>query len=430
MYLGVVEVRDPAGQPLDHLVMMRRLPANRRLAAVLAGAGEEESDHVVREVARSVAAFHEAQAPVPDGERVASGEAVMRLWEDGFPVTRSVGAPDLDPAVGAEIEELARTYVGGRTALFEARVAAGMVRDGHGDLQADDIFVMPDGPRILDCLDFDDRLRAGDILSDAAFLAMDLERLGHPAAAARFLRYHGEFTTEHHPASLAHFYIAYRAHVRAKVACIRIAQGQPAAAAEARALQDLCLAHLRAATTRLVLVGGAPGTGKSTLARGLADTAGLAVLSSDAVRRDMWGDDPGPTAYTPEARGRVYRQLLERAWQLLSMGVSVVADATWADEGWRDGAMSVALHSGSALSQVRCVAPAELAAARSERRQAAGTDLSDAGATESQAISATFAPWPSAIQVDTSGNAEDALAAVLERLGTLAVERTRVGALA
>jgi len=62
-----------------------------------------------------------------------------------------------------------------------------MVRDGHGDLLAEDIFLLDDGLRVLDCIEFNDRLRHGDVLADVAFLAMDLERLGEPALAARFL---------------------------------------------------------------------------------------------------------------------------------------------------------------------------------------------------------------------------------------------------
>ena len=68
-------------------------------------------------------------------------------------------------------------FLTGRDPLFASRAQAGRIVDGHGDLLADDIFCLDDGPRILDCLDFDDRLRWVDGLDDAAFLAMDLERL-------------------------------------------------------------------------------------------------------------------------------------------------------------------------------------------------------------------------------------------------------------
>ena len=82
----------------------------------------------------------------------------------------------------AEVERLARRFISGRSPLFDERIRAGRIVDGHGDLLADDIFCLDDGVRILDCLEFDDRLRWLDGLDDASFLAMDLERLGAPAA--------------------------------------------------------------------------------------------------------------------------------------------------------------------------------------------------------------------------------------------------------
>ena len=71
---------------------------------------------------------------------------------------------------------------------LETRIAEGHICDGHGDLQASDIFCLDDGVRILDCLEFSDTLRWDDVCADVAFLAMDLERLGRPDAARMFVR--------------------------------------------------------------------------------------------------------------------------------------------------------------------------------------------------------------------------------------------------
>lgn len=103
-------------------------------------------------------------------------------WQASFEQTRLFRGGVLHEAETAEVERLSLRYLGARQPLFFARTAAGLVRDGHGDLLADDVFLLPDGPRALDCLEFDDRLRYVDGLDDAAFLAMDLERLGAPTA--------------------------------------------------------------------------------------------------------------------------------------------------------------------------------------------------------------------------------------------------------
>lgn len=130
-----------------------------------------------------------------------------------------------------------------------------------------------------------DGARAGDGLDDVAFLAMDLERLGRPDLATRFLDAYVEFSGDPAPVYLRHHYIAYRAFVRAKVACLRHEQGDPDAAGTAAQHADLALAHLRNGAVRLALVGGLPGTGKMTVAGGLADRFGAVLLSSDRIRR-------------------------------------------------------------------------------------------------------------------------------------------------
>ena len=48
------------------------------------------------------------------------------------------------------------------------------------------------------------------------------------------------------PSSLEHHYVAYRAHVRSKVACLRAEQGDDGAAREARRLHALAVRHLEA----------------------------------------------------------------------------------------------------------------------------------------------------------------------------------------
>ena len=146
-----------------------------------------------------------------------------------------------------------------------------------------------DGPRILDCLEFDDRLRWGDVLLDVGFLAMDLERLGRPDLARMFLDWYREFSAETHPSSLEHHYIAYRALVRSKISCLR---GGADDQIEALDYLAQCQHHLLDARVQLIVIGGLPGTGKSTLARGLGDELGWPVLRSDEIRKEQVGLDP------------------------------------------------------------------------------------------------------------------------------------------
>jgi aminoglycoside phosphotransferase family enzyme len=233
VYEGTAVLQGPGGRPCEHFVVMRRLPDERRLTALL---GTAEGPARVREVARAVAALHAVAPRSADIDRAGTVEHLVGLWTANVREMRPVAASLLDDLDLERVEGAARRYLEGRRRLLDERIAAGRIRDGHGDLLADDIFCLPDGPRILDALAFRDDLRHGDVLLDAAFLAMDLERLGHPALAARFLAWHREFSAETSPDSLAHHYVAYRALVRTKVRAMRWSQtGDPVAAGGAPA---------------------------------------------------------------------------------------------------------------------------------------------------------------------------------------------------
>lgn len=423
VYLGLAEVREVAGgpagrpahgeedgpgghEPCDYLLVMRRMPADRRLSTLI----EEHAPvaDCVRQVARSLAAQHARAPRGPQISHQGGTDALWQRWRDNVDQT----VPFLGPlALGASVQEterLAARFVAGRNDLFQGRIAAGRIVDGHGDLLADDIFCLADGPRIIDCLDFDDRLRWLDGLDDAACLAMDLQRLGAAELAGRFMDWYAEYSADPAPRALRHHYVAYRAFMRAKVSCMQWAQGNRAAGQEASRLAELALEHLRAGAVTLVLIGGLPGTGKSTLAGQLADRLGFTVLSSDRIRKELAGIPAGQPSPAPYGAGiytaawtnRTYDALLRRAAPLLSRGESVIADASWNASRHRRAAAALAGSAHADLVQLRCTAPAEVAARRLRMR---GRDVSDADEDLARELAAAAEPWKDAIAVDTGG---------------------------
>jgi len=405
VYLGTAQLAGPAGCHSEHLVVMRRMPADRRLSALVqAGA---PVDDALRQVARLLAAQHAASPRRPEISEQGSASALWSRWTASYeqirPLARTVlQACDIDAA-----QWLTERFLAGREAMLSARMSEGRIVDGHGDLLADDIFCLPDGPRILDCLEFDDRLRWLDGLDDAAFLAMDLERLGQPGYAEQFIRWYLEFSGDPAPVALRHHYVAYRAFVRAKIACVRADQGEPHAAPQARQLTAMTLRHLRASAITLVLIGGLPATGKSALAGALAGRLGFTVLSSDRVRKELAGVSPGEQSaasygagiYSQHWTERTYDELLSRAARLLAMGESVILDASWISGAQRSAAATVAAAAGADLVQLHCVAPAGLAAQRMRRRR---DDVSDAYPAVAERMATVQVPWPDAIVIDTS----------------------------
>ncbi|NMH99309.1 AAA family ATPase [Pseudonocardia acidicola] len=419
VYLGVSDVTEPMhdaegrAAAIDHLVVMRRMPGERRLSTLVRSGAPLGPG--LRGLARLLAAFHARARRGPQISIEGGREALHRRWADNLAETRPVRGAVLDDAVADTIERLALRFLAGRSALFSDRQAQDRIVDGHGDLIADDVFLLDDGARVLDCLEFDDRLRYVDGLDDVAFLAMDLERLGRPDLAEGFLGAYVAFSGDPAPAGLRHHYIAYRAFVRAKVAAMRHQQGDPTAAEEVAQHAELALRHLDDGAVRLALVGGLPGTGKTTLAGGLADRFGAVLLSSDRIRKELAGLDPGAPApagfrqglYDPAHTAELYDELLHRAGELLVRGESVVLDASWTSAKYRHDAAELARRTHSDLLRLQCRTTAESAGRRIRTRPAGP---SDATVPVAAAMAAEADEWPEAVTIPTSATIEESLA--------------------
>ncbi len=360
-----------------------------------------------------MAAFHSSARTSAEIASYGSPSALEARWRGNLDRLARLGA---EPRLLEQVSALAFEFVAGRRPLLEARMAAGLVRYGHGDLLAD-VFCLADGPRALDALDFDDRLRRLDVLDDVACLAMDLERLGAPELGRGFLDAYAEFSGAPQPAALVHHYTAYRAVMRAMVAAIHGSQYQvvppPGTVDPVHRLLQMGADHLTRGRVRLVVVGGGPASDKTTLAHALADRWGLAVVSSDRVRKELLGLDPqvhrpaayGAGIYRPEVTKRSYRALADRAERLVGMGESVVVDGTFAGEAQRALLRAVTDRTHTATTWVRCRPPDAVVAARLRRRADRPDRLTDADAVVAAQVerhTAAWPGWPQVVEVDTS----------------------------
>jgi aminoglycoside phosphotransferase family enzyme/predicted kinase len=410
VYLGVADI-EMDGEPIDHMVVMRALPDERRLAT-LVRAGSDV-DGCLEQVATALATFHARARRSPAVSDAATEVALEATWEANFEETGRFVGTVLDPTTDRKIRTLAVRWLRRHTGLLRDRITSGHVCDGHGDLQAEDIFCLDDGVRILDCIEFTDRLRYGDVCADVAFLAMDLERLGRPDLAERFVYHYESRSGDRLPRALLHHCIAQRAYVRTKVACLRLEQGVAGSDGAARELHALALRHLRQARQALVLVGGLPGTGKSTLTAGLAAETGWAILRSDEVRGELQPpredrgvegptSEPGAGRYAPDAVDAVYQELVRRARHHLNEGESVIVDASWIDAAHRAAAAQAVAETGNELIEFCCTCDDSVAAGRIERRRSRGDDASEATPRVRQAMTREMDAWPLATTINTS----------------------------
>jgi aminoglycoside phosphotransferase family enzyme/predicted kinase len=400
---------------VEYVVEMRRYDESATLARRLdAGvAGEVE----VRAVGRRLAAFHAGAELPADPERAVP--ALEAMVAENFATLRGVGSDD---ELLGDAEQLAGAVLAGRRAELRRRAAAGLVRDGHGDLRAEHV-VLERGIEMVDCVEFDPALREIDVGLDLAFLAMDLLRRDEWLAAALVSAYR-EAGGDPGDDALVAFFAAQRALIRAKVTLLRAGQveGEDAARrrADAASLLDLGLRlGWRVRLGPVAIVCGLAASGKSTLAGALADRAGATLLSSDVVRKELLGlaatERAPATAYAPAMNERTYAALGRRAGERIDAGGHVVVDATFRFGADRE---AFAERLGGEPLWIECRRPAAVRATRAAARREHPGTVSDADAA--LAIAQEWQPLDVPpgrhLDVETAREPAAALAAVRDDL--------------
>ncbi|OZF06437.1 AAA family ATPase [Rhodococcus sp. 15-1154-1] len=405
VYIGIADLSDPAGGPAEALLKMQRLPDSTKLSTMALDGRDLTAELQV--ISRIVASVHADSPNRPSIQKQGTSGSLKRRWHNNFVELRELNTNIVPKVTIDALERSSFRFIIGRDPLFANRISRGRIVDGHGDLLADDIFCLTDGPRILDCLDFDYRLCYID---------------GIDYAAEQFLTDYTEAAHDDPPRSLIDHYIAYRAVVRAKVACIRFRQGDNESRDDACRHIDMALSHSRQSTVTMTLVGGLPGTGKSTLSLAVGEETGAVVLSSDVVRKHLAGihsldarpADVDQGLYTPVSTRCTYTEMLRRAAEHLGMGRSVVLDASWNDVEKREEARAVAAAAHAQLVEIECTVTRRVALDRIGRRV---HGASDATSKIYHVMSQRRAPWPQAgVVVDTSAPTTASTAIVVERI--------------
>lgn len=388
------------GVTAEHCVVMRRLATGRDALSMLerGALGGRQIDAL----ATRIAAFHGANglgAPAPFAAEAWLARLAAPVRDSFAEIAREPTHEARAQAAAARAADVLRRHA----QRFEQRRASGRVVDGHGDLHLAHLFFERDDaePLAIDCVEFRDDYRQIDAAADVAFLAMDLEYRGRRDLAARFLRRYAEASDDFDLFGVLDFFIAYRAAVRAKVACLAARDpGVPASqrqAEEKSAARHLALAEgalVEPHRGAVVALAGSVGSGKSTVAQALADITGGVVIASDRVRKRLArlpADARGHAElYTDARHEETYAAMRARAAPVVLSGRLAILDATHARASQRreliDWARAHALR--VYVLEARC--DEALTRSRLELRARAGTDPSDAGPELLEASQAGF----------------------------------------
>jgi aminoglycoside phosphotransferase family enzyme/predicted kinase len=399
LYLEVVEIRGTPDAPrisgtgplLDCAVKMREFPQDALAARLLERGrfGAPETDALARRIAQ----FHAAAPAAISDARLGSAAAVLAPALDNFHEMQPLLVQARDKAALLALEQWTRHEFEARRSAIEARRQQGFVRECHGDLHLGNIAVIGGAPVPFDCIEFNDAFRWIDVMSEVAFLFMDLVDREHPELAWRFLNRYLEQSGDYGGLEVFRFYLVYRALVRAKIHLLRSRQPYQLVSARSRlklafnGYVRLAESLSQPAAAALYITHGVSGSGKTTATDGLLEQAGAVRVRSDIERKRLHGLDPlarsgssvGAGIYTPQATAATYARLEQLAQIILTHGYSVVVDAAFLKRAEREPFRAFAERSRVPLTILGFDAPDSVLRQRVAQRAARGGDASEAG---------------------------------------------------
>jgi hypothetical protein len=339
-YLDVVPITgqtehpkmDGTGEAIEYAVKMRQFPSIQTLKE-----GQLSVDEI-DQIARIVADFHQS-IDIADTQSIYGDSHDINHWfVENFCHIRPLLDDSSQLLQLNVIEAWAHEEWTNQSPVMQQRKQQGYVRECHGDLHSGNMTLVNGKVILFDCIEFNPLLRWIDVISDVAFLVMDLLHLGYHNYAYRFLNRYLQDTGDYQGLILLRYYLVYRALVRAKVALLRLNQNPDVAIctavrAEYAAFADLAERFTQDSETVLMITHGLSGSGKSTFAAQLAEKIGALQIRSDIERKRLYGYRPQASTdggiYTQEAGKKTYQHLAELAKTVLEAGFSAIIDATF-----------------------------------------------------------------------------------------------------
>jgi aminoglycoside phosphotransferase family enzyme/predicted kinase len=389
IYLEVVPVVSSRGQirlggegeTIEYAVKMKQLPEERMMDKLLPQ--DMVTEEMVGRIAEKLATFHDKARTSPEISAYGKLDAIMTNTEENFTQTEKYRGISVSDQKYHHIKTYTNDFLKSNKSLFQKRITSGRIRDCHGDLHAAHVCIS-NGIYIYDCIEFNDRFRYGDVASEIAFLAMDLDRYQRADLSQAFVNAYVRLSQDKELLRLLNFYKCYRAYVRGKVTSFMLDDpyipDKEAVLATAQGYFDLAYRYTKEKPLLLIMAG-LVGTGKTTVAKALSRSLGLKVISADITRKRLAGISPterrleqfGGGIYSKEFSRKTYNEMFAQARELLSQGQSVILDASFKKRQDRLQARSLAEETKADFAVVECLLDEETVRSHLEQRLKEGS---------------------------------------------------------
>jgi aminoglycoside phosphotransferase family enzyme/predicted kinase len=357
LYLDVVSIRGTEEQPIftgtlpviEYAVKMRQFPQEVQLDRILEAQGI--TPEIAEKIADKVARFHLSIKSATNDQEYGDLEHIRQPVLENFKhIQTSLTKLDETASqlpvqtVSHSLELLegwSKKHLESLSSFFQFRKQRGFVRECHGDMHLRNIALWNNDIVIFDCIEFNKNFYWIDVVSEIAFLLMDLEDRRQQLLAMRFLNAYLEITGDYEGIKLLRFYKVYRAMVRAKVNALRILQEDPQSEEYAQTCKDffqylnLAEKYVQPVAPCLLINHGLSGSGKTYSATLILEKYPAIRVRSDVERKRIFNIDTNEKPhneieqgiYSKEATQKTYARLVDIAKCLLQAGYTVIIDA-------------------------------------------------------------------------------------------------------
>ncbi len=399
IYLGVIAITEPedhpvmagTGEPIEYSVKMIQFPKGVEFDHLLES-GRLMPVHI-DDLAQQIANFHETAAIAPKGGPFGTPADIREATLANFAAIRPAKQAGDFTACLNRLEQWTLAALDDNTPRFIERRDTGFIRECHGDLHLGNIALYRNKPVVFDCIEFSEKLRWIDVISEIAFLVMDLDARDWSTLAYRLLNDYLGIRGDYEGLRLLQFYRVYRALVRCKIACIRMTQGDLGTldrrkeSRRARHYLELAGCYIQPARPALFITHGLSGSGKSTWSQQLLESIGAIRVRSDVERKRLHGLDADAKSnsglqsniYSRASTQATYNRLEGLARIIIEAGYPAIVDATFLEKDTRSQFQRLAEMLNVPFLILDFRAQEDVLRKRVKERKKSGNDASEAG---------------------------------------------------
>ncbi|MEG4423669.1 MULTISPECIES: AAA family ATPase [unclassified Microcoleus] len=416
-------------EAVEYAVKMYQFPQSD-LFINLFQAGKLTEDYII-EIAKKLVEFHRL---APTSEYIAgfgSVNSLKTVIEEHYHHTPKY----IDVVQEQDLFEQTKAFTNScflkYSSLISERIQQGKVKECHGDIHLKNICLFEEKIQIFDSIEFNESFRNSDILYDIAFLFMDLNFRGKNSLANLFLNTYLEYSGDYEGVQLLPLFTCMRAYIRATVTSFLI-DDTSISPSEKQLIKEESAAYYRFAWKstqshqgKLIVMSGISGTGKSTIARKLAQVLNAIHIRSDAVRKHIAGVslmEKAQELYFVEMTEKTYTRLITLGLLLVNEGFNVILDAKFDRRGLRASLIQQAEKSQISWQLIHCDSPLGILRQRLQKRLLNEDDISGATPKMLDSQKLQFEEFSqtemlSVMSIDTSqGNIEQIVQDILMRV--------------